>query len=558
MTTSEPPTPRRALPSQDDTTTPAPVGRHRPSRAIWTESESEASTPVPPPAPVLPDTSVPGRLGRRFSAESANEATYVPRRSAASVSSPPRPEGAPDMLDNAPTRIQPKVAAARAAQRAAVDEQPAGRRTFWADRRQRLITLGIAGAAVLALVAGLFIAAQWGRIPATGSPVASASSTPSGTAASTAAPTTLLDAPDLASLAQGVTWTVGETLASAAPDAVRPLCLPASNDPVLTPASRQQRSLTGTGDASLLQVQDVFATADAATKAYTALAEQLGGCDAAGALITRGYAVSGLADQAAAMNVAVQDPDGQQHTLLLARTGTTISIVDAAQSKTAFNAGNLAKALGASLQRLCDSVAGTCPGTIKSVQAPPPVSGQPGWLVEADLPRVSAGAGRWGATSPASPNLVGSQCESIDHNTMPGSTQRSHRTYLLADDKAAPSGFGVDEALYTFGKAADATAAAKKISTAMAGCRERTRTATVTTLDPVKTVGANGKDLTGSAYSVSQRISATKSVAFRVAVGVSGKRLVYLLANPSTSFDFTDAEWGALAARALERASQGS
>jgi len=45
-------------------------------------------------------------------------------------------------------------------------------------------------------------------------------------------------------------------------------------------------------------------------------------------------------------------------------------------------------------------------------------------------------------------------------------------------------------------------------------------------------------------------------VVFRVAVLSVGTRLVYLLANPSTSFDFSNADWAKVAVRAGERASQ--
>jgi hypothetical protein len=47
-------------------------------------------------------------------------------------------------------------------------------------------------------------------------------------------------------------------------------------------------------------------------------------------------------------------------------------------------------------------------------------------------------------------------------------------------------------------------------------------------------------------------------VVFRVAVLSVDNRLVYLLANPSTSFDFPEADWTKVAVRAGQRASQTS
>ena len=66
----------------------------------------------------------------------------------------------------------------------------------------------------------------------------------------------------------------------------------------------------------------------------------------------------------------------------------------------------------------------------------------------------------------------------------------------------------------------------------------------------------NGAKFTGTSYTVTQRISATKTVTFRVGVTAVGTRLVYLLANPSANFDFTDKAWEALVGRAAQRVTQ--
>ena len=74
--------------------------------------------------------------------------------------------------------------------------------------------------------------------------------------------------------------------------------------------------------------------------------------------------------------------------------------------------------------------------------------------------------------------------------------------------------------------------------------------------DGVTAAGANGAKFTGTSYTVTQRISATKTVTFRVGVTAVGTRLVYLLANPSANFDFTDKAWEALVGRAAQRVTQ--
>ena len=67
---------------------------------------------------------------------------------------------------------------------------------------------------------------------------------------------------------------------------------------------------------------------------------------------------------------------------------------------------------------------------------------------------------------------------------------------------------------------------------------------------------ADGKDLNATSYLVTQRISDSKTVNFRVGVAVVGDRLVYLLANPSGSFDFSDDAWKGIVGRATQRVTQ--
>ena len=138
---------------------------------------------------------------------------------------------------------------------------------------------------------------------------------------------------------------------------------------------------------------------------------------------------------------------------------------------------------------------------------------------------------------------------------MPGTSKAAHRTYLLTGDSKAPESFGIDEAVYTFDKASAASAMVKTLNKNFNGCGERTRTATVANQE-VTVVDAAGKTLKATTYLVTQRISDTKTVSFRVGIAAVGTRLVYLLANPSAGFDFTQKSWDSLAGRASQRTTQ--
>jgi hypothetical protein len=240
---------------------------------------------------------------------------------------------------------------------------------------------------------------------------------------------------------------------------------------------------------------------------------------------------------------------------LISRTGRSVSLIDVATA-TEVSASDLANVAAAALSRGCGGELGTCPGGISVATSPPPAGKPFGWLVPADLPRITAGAGRWGATEPKTTlDVVGSLCEAINLKTVSGTQSVGQRTLLMADDSNAPQGFGVDQVVYTFGDTAGVATLAKKLDKNLTGCPGHVPTASVKEGPAVKGTGANEAKITGSTYQVTQK-TGTNTVVFRVAVVSVGNRLVYLLANPSTGFDFSDSDWAKIAVRAGQRASQ--
>ena len=362
----------------------------------------------------------------------------------------------------------------------------------------------------------------------------------------------LLTTADLAGFG-GVTW--AEPAANS--DGVRPICLPAPADglPEAQRSDLRRTPATSSPTDAAVQVVDTYADVAAATQAYAARLIQLGTCPDAVALITSANTITGLADSAEVVRLTVQDQTDQFHSVLVSRTGRSVNMVDVGTS-TAVTASDLANVAARALSRQCGGELGTCPGIISVATSPPPPANPRGWLVSADLPRITAGAGRWGATEPKTTlDVVGSQCEALNLKTITGTQSSAQRTLLLADDASAPAGFGVDQVVYTFADTAGADTLAKKLDTNLTGCPDRAPTASVKDGTAVKGTGAAGVKISGSTYLVTQKTE-TNTVVFRVAVLTVDKRMVYLLANPSTSFDFSDAEWARLAVRSGQRTSQ--
>ncbi len=124
----------------------------------------------------------------------------------------------------------------------------------------------------------------------------------------------------------------------------------------------------------------------------------------------------------------------------------------------------------------------------------------------ADLPRITPGAGRWGATEPKTTlDVVGSLCEAINLKTVAGTQSVGQRTLLLADDSNAPQGFGVDQVVYTFADAKGVSTLANKLDKNLTGCADRAPTASVTEGPTVKGTGADGAKISGSTYLVTQK-----------------------------------------------------
>jgi hypothetical protein len=442
-------------------------------------------------------------------------------------------------------RVRASTPVAAAAEASGDAEGPATAGSLKGRSSRPALIVIAAVAAVVVLVAGVVWALTLRSTAPSGGP------SESGTAV---AQDPFLTAADLGTLG-GATW-VDPSVDAAG---LRPLCLPATADGLpaaLRSPSRKVNASSSPTD-TVVQALDVYADDATATQAYAARLVQAGTCADTVALITGANTITGLADSAQVVRLTVQEQTDQFHSLLISRTGRSVSLIDVTTA-TPVAASDLANVAATALSRGCGAELGTCPGSISVATSPPPAGNPIGWLVPADLPRITPGAGRWGATEPKTTlDVVGSLCEAINLKTVAGTQSAGQRTLLLADDSNAPQGFGVDQVVYTFADAKGVSALATKLDKNLTGCADRAPTASVKEGPTVKGTGANGVKISGSTYQVTQK-TGTNTVVFRVAVLSVGNRLVYLLANPSTSFDFSNSDWAKVAVRAGERAGQSS
>lgn len=538
MSDTEEPRARRALPARDDPSDDAEAPRG--SRRLWeptaaadpqpSDPQPAGVTPIPPPAPVMPTSeAAPASAGRRFSAaELPSEAERpLPRRSALSpAATRARSPRSADEADSAADATEPRWAFA------------------WTPRRKALV-----GAVAVVAVVGVVAASQLLRPQTT---VQAPTPTPSAVTVEPVA-TYLLQPADLAGVRAGASWTAATTATTVEAGTPQPTCLPPAAELRVAPASSLVRTFSPADgqEGGVLHQVDTYATAADAEAAYDQRLSQLGACELNTAWVRSAAEVDGLADDASALTLVLQDVQAEYHTIVLSRTGTRVNVMDATQPDEAPGLQPVVTALAAASARQCADSGGACVTQPEIAAAIPPVVAPAGWLAPVDLPRITPGAGVWRGADLAQMRLAGSRCEAVDLVSVAGTTASAQRTSLLEDDTAAPTGFGVDEAIYTFANAADAATFARTLTTNIDQCAARTATAEV-----ARTAELGG-NAPGAAWVVTRKVSSAAATArFRVAVQVAGNRVVYLMGNPSATFDFSDDAWTAVAVRAGERLTQ--
>lgn len=367
----------------------------------------------------------------------------------------------------------------------------------------------------------------------------------------------LLSVKDVAVLAPKETWSAPTTLDKLTPTTLRPACMNSTQgqpNPTLT----KQRTLT-TEKASAPSVKhqiDAFGTTADARNAFAARAAQMAACDEVPAWITGSAKVTGMGDEAAAITIAYQNPTVEYHTVLLSRTGTVLHTYDVAQASKAFSTAVLTQAAKLTINRQCATSGGECAQSPGVSAILPPPSGTPGWLIASDLQRVSPGAGLWTATDTTNVTAKGTTCENIDLASVPGPSKREQRTFLMTQDNAAPRTFGIDEIVYTFRDPRTARAFAGRLHNNLTSCASRQSTAKVGESLTDSAPGEKGVEASARTLLVQQSMGGSETARFRTAVVLSGHRVLYLVNNPSASYDLGKDKFTQMAVRAGLRATQ--
>lgn len=575
MSDGEPFSPRRARQQQDDDgstapdLTPAPVGRRarrgtgfesdpssvptpaRPSRAAASgddpasqrQGRQVADSPAPGtsnpfarPGSAAADTPIPSPAGPvlpRSAGEFADSPGPAPRRSALSSTSPATPT-APPADPSAPA-----------------DEH------WGAAHRQTLLKWAAVGVSVVLIVLIVtFVAVRSAR--ETASPSASPSATlASPTASATQAPLATVDdlvtAEDLAPVASGG-WSVLNTTSTISDHVGRAACLQtATNEP--NPTVTLQRQLATSQQLAALHQIDVYATAEVATSVADSRIAALSSCSEVPSYLVSSTKVQGFADQAFQITVEFQNDPALFHTVLVARTGSTVSLIDLSQPTNKVDSSDPSAVLARSQASLASAQGAKAPAKVTASPTLLPAIDPQGWLATSDLQRIRPGAGRWTVTGPGDLTSPGTQCEDMTLATEPGPTGRQQATYLLTQDSESPSAFGIDQMEFGFSSATDATSFADKLAGALTDCNTRVNTAKVKELKAVQTTAGDTKG-TSRLFEIDQATSDDQAVSYQLIVTNMAKKVSYTLVSTQGDYRFTDGQLADLADRAAVRLTQ--
>lgn len=440
-----------------------------------------------------------------------------------------------------------------------------------ADRRRLLLMIGaVAVIAILGLVAGYAIiktTTQPAAAPSSASPSSgNASGGDPSDGTSSADPTAIVTDQLMLSPTQAETldskrtWKVALTQRGTSPDSPNhPACLSTENtgeSPVPQQTVLRLLSSSGSDSPAALHQAAAYSTPEEAAQAYAYASRSLGDCAMTGAWIHQGHLVNGVGDQAVGVTIQVLDGKNEDYrTVVLARTGRIVDLVDVAKPDTPVTAKRVVEVAGDLIDAQCQVAGGACSDEPEVQDGPPPLGGdQPGYLAAGDLPPVGPELARWAGTTPGEPDpdlLRGSGCETVNWSKVQAES-RSHRTYLPANSS---NRFGLDEVVITTADEAAATKLAEKVRDDWTKCKERQLTATVADIAKVKGPGAKSVDVSGWTTEVSQK-SDSKTTKYRVGIVAAGAKVAFVFLNPLDDLDLTSDQFDIVTVRAGQRATQ--
>jgi len=226
-------------------------------------------------------------------------------------------------------------------------------------------------------------------------------------------------------------------------------------------------------------------------------------------------------------------------------TSTLVHEVDGSKSP---SISAFARTLNDSVSRVCADSGGNCTNDIQVMRTEPPrTSKDPSFLGIVDLPPIAQIDKVWvGVTPfPAKTNPAMTVCDKADFSGEPSAMAK---LFVIPQARELPKLFGVAETVARFGTVKKAKEFVKTVSRRVETCADRKLSAHIDQRDSFSTA-----DYSGKVWRIGFEVTKGTRVYYRMSVLRRGLDVAQVTFTPTKSFDTTQKEFTAVAARAGER-----
>ncbi len=380
----------------------------------------------------------------------------------------------------------------------------------------------------------------------------------------------LLSADQVSRFDPRLTWTEGETSDNLAgsglvmpcqqtrfadPEGAGALMRTFSGSSVDTKTRRTRRDPTtrsGTQErATAIEFVEMSADPAQAQEAFAVSRGWYSGCLDSRTQLLSTQVAKGVGDEAVVMTLRTWKKVPARIAVGVARTGATTITTLTRSTGSATDARAVATGLAAAVNAVCGTAnAGTCAGPPKLRTVAPYAAGKaPGMLATVDLPTVRGAVGPWVGTDPerARVNFAATRCDNTEFRG-PGRKRVLTRTFLFLAKKKADT-FGLTQTIAVM-KAQEAGGFVEEVRKRMDRCGTDNLGATVESLVH-RSSAVEDLDV----WQLDMAVSDERTVSFWMAIMRNGKAVSQVGFTPSDAMSMQQADFVAVAERALERLS---
>jgi hypothetical protein len=311
----------------------------------------------------------------------------------------------------------------------------------------------------------------------------------------------------------------------------------------------------GVGNARVAQAIEVSSSPKVAEEAYRRLVQWYSDCEHPRVQLVAAYTVERPFGDFQILSLRSHRSPERSFTVGFSHSGTiTSTLVHEVDGGDGPSIESFARALNASVAKVCKDSGGRCSDAVQVVRTdPPPTTESPSFLGVVDLPPIADVDQVWaGAPSPPeTPNPAATQCDQATYSgkSVVSTASRLYVLYQALElPRELPEEFGVAETTARFSSEKKAKAFTDRLAARVDSCSTEVLNAKVDERRKVKL-----KEASGVVWRVGFEVAGGNQVYFRTAIVRRGADVAQVTFTPSGKYDITQSEFTAIARRAATR-----